>query len=69
MKFDFDREIPRAGTASIKYDGAKEYFGVAEVTPMWVADMDFAVPGATTRALKERAAHPIYGYTLYDGMY
>ncbi len=70
MKFDFDREIPRAGTASVKYDGAKAYFGGAEAIPMWVADMDFAVPEAITRALAERAAHPIFGYTLYpDGMY
>jgi cystathionine beta-lyase len=70
VKFDFDREIPRAGTASVKYDGAKDYFGGAEAIPMWVADMDFAVPEAVTRALTERADHPIYGYTLYpDGMY
>jgi len=64
VSFDFDSEIPRAGTASVKYDGAAAYFGNAEVIPMWVADMDFAVPEAITRALIERAAHPIYGYTL-----
>ena len=52
MTFDFDREISRAGTASVKYDGAAAYFGTdAEVIPMWVADMDFAVPEAITRAL------------------
>jgi cystathionine beta-lyase len=27
--------------------------------------MDFAAPEAITRALRERAAHPVYGYTLY----
>ncbi|HMC13688.1 MAG TPA: pyridoxal phosphate-dependent aminotransferase [Gallionellaceae bacterium] len=70
MTFDFDREIPRAGTASLKYDGAADYFGSAEVIPMWVADMDFAVSDAITRSLKERAAHPVFGYTLYpDSMY
>ena len=37
---------------------------------MWVADMDFAAPEAITRALMERAAHPVYGYTLYpDSMF
>jgi len=32
---------------------------------LWVADMDFAVPAAVQRALTERAAHPVYGYTVY----
>ena len=27
--------------------------------------MDFAVPAAVQRALTERAAHPVYGYTVY----
>lgn len=65
MSFDFDREIPRDGTASIKHDGRKAYFGTADVTPLWVADMDFAAPPAVTAALAARAAHPVYGYTLY----
>lgn len=70
MTFDFDREIPRAGTASVKHDGAAANFGSADLIPMWVADMDFAAPEAITRALMERAAHPIYGYTFYpDSMY
>ena len=66
MTFDFDSEIPRAGTSSIKYDGAAAYFeSNAEIIPMWVADMDFAAPEVITGALMERAAHPVYGYTLY----
>jgi cystathionine beta-lyase len=68
--FDFDREIPRAGTSSVKYDGAEAYYGSAKAIPMWVADMDFAAPEAVTQALVERASHPVYGYTLYpDSMY
>ena len=70
MTFDFDSEIPRTGTASVKYDGAAANFGTAELIPMWVADMDFAAPEAITHALMERATHPIYGYTLYpDSMF
>lgn len=64
MSFDFDREISRAGTSTVKYDGCKATFGTENVQPMWVADMDFAAPDAVTRALTERAAHPIYGYTI-----
>lgn len=68
--FDFDKEIPRKGTASVKHDGAAAYCGNPDAIPMWVADMDFAAPEAVTRALVERASHPVYGYTLYpDSMY
>ncbi len=68
--FDFDRIIPRAGTGSVKWDGRQGYFGTEDVLPMWVADMDFAAPEAVTRALAERAAHPVYGYTLFpDSVY
>lgn len=65
MSFDFDRVIPRDGTASVKHDGRETYFGTRDVIPLWVADMDFAAPEAVTRALAARAAHPVYGYTLY----
>jgi len=65
LSIDFDLEIERAGTHSVKHDGRAAYFGAADVLPLWVADMDFASPEAVTRALLERAAHPIYGYTRY----
>src|SRR3970282_2270137 len=65
LSTDFDRDIPRNRTNSVKHDGRAAYFGTADVLPLWVADMDFASPEAVTRALLERAAHPIYGYTRY----
>ena len=64
--FDFDRIISRTGTASEKWDGRQAYFGRADVTPLWVADMDFAAPPAVTEALIARAQHPVYGYTAAD---
>lgn len=68
--FDFDQEINRAGTSSTKYDGRQAMFGRSDVIPVWVADMDFAVPPAVTQALIQRATHPIYGYTLFpDSLY
>lgn len=63
--FDFDQIIDREGTASFKYDARQAIFGREDVMPLWVADMDFAAPPAVTRALVERAKHPIYGYTNY----
>lgn len=65
MEFDFDTPIPREGTGAVKFDGRQQYFGTADVAPLWVADMDFAVPECVTRALRERIEHPVFGYTLY----
>jgi cysteine-S-conjugate beta-lyase len=65
LKFEFDHEILRDGTASVKHDGREAYFGRGDVVPLWVADMEFAAPAAVTRALKARAMHPVYGYTQY----
>lgn len=68
--FDFDREIDRTGTHSVKYDNRLAVFGKADVIPAWVADMDFAAPPAVTHALTGRAQHPIYGYTVFpDSLY
>lgn len=70
MSFDFDLEIPREGSGSVKYDGRLSYFGTEDVIPLWVADMDFAAPEAVTRALSARAAHPVYGYTVHpEGLF
>lgn len=62
---DFDKIIDRIGTASVKYDARKAVFGTDGVMPLWVADMDFAIPEAVNNALAQRVQHPIYGYTLY----
>lgn len=67
---DFDQIIDREHTASVKFDARKAVFGREDVTPLWVADMDFATPQAVTDALVERAHHPVFGYTLYpESMY
>lgn len=64
-KYNFDFEISREGTSSVKYAARQAVFGREDVTPLWVADMDFAVPPAVTKALIARANQPIYGYTQY----
>ncbi|OZB12362.1 MAG: aminotransferase, partial [Marinobacter sp. 34-60-7] len=70
MTLDFDTPIPREHTAAVKFDARQAVFGRADVIPVWVADMDFAAPAAVTRALRARAEHPVYGYTLFpDSMY
>lgn len=65
MTINFDQPIARENTHSVKFDGRQQYFGTTDVSPLWVADMDFAVPECITRALHERINHPVFGYTLY----
>lgn len=62
---DFDQQIERANTHSVKFDARRAVFGSEDVLPMWVADTDFAAPQAIVEALVERARHPVYGYSLY----
>ena len=59
MRTDFDRPVDRTGTASFKWD---KY--AAGILPLWVADMDFVSPPAVVAALRERAAHGVFGYAL-----
>ncbi|MBR6325745.1 MAG: pyridoxal phosphate-dependent aminotransferase [Lachnospiraceae bacterium] len=60
---NFDEIIPRAGTGSLKYDFGPERLGRDDLLPMWVADMDFAVPDCVREALLRTVDHRIYGYT------
>jgi cysteine-S-conjugate beta-lyase len=64
MHHNFDLAINRSGTSTVKYDLRKAIFGNEDVIPMWVADMDFAVPPFVQEAVMKRAGHPIYGYTI-----
>ena len=57
MSFDFDTVVERRGS-----DGKKWSRYAADVLPMWVADMDFAVAPEIVEALRERLAHPVFGY-------
>ena len=69
MNYNFDKIISREATDCEKFDARDEVFGRADVIPMWVADMDFAVPEAVTEAIVRRAGHPIYGYTFRSDGY
>lgn len=61
--YDFDRIIKRTGTNSLKYDFIKERMGRDDLLPLWVADMDFALPPEVLEPLQERVAHGIFGYS------
>lgn len=67
--YDFDHVWNRKNTHSIKWDGVESLFGDADLLPMWVADMDFKAPQPVIDALKRRAEHGIFGYTLRPPSY
>ncbi len=63
------QSINRQGTYTTKYDDAKKKFGTDDLLPLWVADMDLASPPCVQETLAKRAAHPLYGYTVYPPRY
>lgn len=63
MNYNFDQIIERENTNSEKWNFNKKNFGVEDVLPMWVADMDFPAPQPVIEALIRRAKHGIYGYS------
>lgn len=61
--YDFDKEINRYNTNSLKYD-YKIQRGVPEdVIPLWVADMDFETAVEIKEALVKKASYGIFGYS------
>ncbi len=62
MRYDFDTVLDRRRTHSLKWDRCLVEFGLDDVIPMWVADMDFEAPPAVVEAVEQRAAHGAYGY-------
>lgn len=65
MIFDeayFDAVIDRRNTDCEKWDDRAVMD--ADGIPLWVADMDFACAPAITEAIRKRAEHPCFGYTL-----
>ena len=69
VQYNFDQVIDRSNTNSIKYEAVEEVFGSKEVTPLWVADMDFLSPPQIAEAIKKRAEHGVFGYVQPDQRY
>lgn len=69
MKYNFDERYKRQGTSCVKWDFSETYFQAKDLLPMWVADMDFKTPPFIIDAVKKRAEHEIYGYTVRPDSY
>lgn len=62
-KYDFDEITDRKGTSCLKYDFAMKRKGRDDLLPLWVADMDFALPQEILEDFHKRIDHGIFGYT------
>ena len=85
MNYNFDEIIERRNTGCVKWDeptfniqrsrtepsvALQSTFNVhCGVIPLWVADMDFAVAPAIQKTIRQRAEHPVFGYTYVQDDY
>ena len=65
MKYDFDEIVTRRGTGCVKWDEMPS----DDVIPLWVADMDFKAAPAIQEAIRKRAEHGVFAYTLVEEPY
>jgi cystathionine beta-lyase len=68
-RYNFDEVIDRRGTGSLKADKVEEMFGIPDLLPLWVADMDFRTPDFVIEAIRKRCMHEIFGYTFPGDAY
>ena len=65
MKYDFDELVVRRGTGCVKWDESPD----DEIIPLWVADMDFKAAPVIQDAIRKRAEHGVFGYTVVEDDY
>ncbi|MXP50906.1 MalY/PatB family protein [Pantoea sp. SoEX] len=58
MIFDFDQQIERRYSDSIKWN---KYKG-KDIIPLWIADTDFKSPKCIIDAINNRVSHGVFGY-------
>lgn len=67
--FDFDSYVDRHGSDCIKWERQTRACGREGLDPFWIADSDWATAPCVVKALQERIAHPIFGYTYPSAAY
>ena len=54
--------LERRNTNCLKWDALKERFGEDDLTPLWIADMEFKTVPQAIEAIIKRAEHGAFGY-------
>ena len=68
-RYDFDELVERRGTGCVKWDERPQAIAETDVIPLWVADMDFKAAPAIQEAVRKRAEHGVFGYTVVGDDY
>lgn len=63
--FDFDTVVDRRGTWCTQWDYVADRFGVADLLPFTISDMDLPTAPAVIAALRVRLDHPVLGYSRW----
>lgn len=63
--YDFDAVIDRRGTWCTQWDYVADRFGVPDLLPFTISDMDLPTAPAVIAALQRRLEHPILGYSRW----
>lgn len=64
---DFTTVYERRNSNCVKWDSMEQIYSIkdaSDVLPMWIADMDFAIPSPIVDALHRRIEHPVFGYSI-----
>lgn len=75
MRYNFDEQVKRLGTGCVKWDTPIETKATGttslpkDIIPLWVADMDFKAAPAIQEAIRQRAEHGVFGYTVVGDDY
>ena len=65
-EFDFEKGAKRKGSNCVKWDVP---FITEDVTPMWIADMDFPVAPGVSENLRKIVEQEVYGYQFLSDHY
>lgn len=63
--FDFDVPVDRHGTWCTQWDYVEDRFGVPDLLPFTISDMDFETAPAVLSALRGRLDHGVLGYSRW----
>lgn len=63
--FDFDAVVDRRGTWCTQWDYVADRFGVADLLPFTISDMDLPTAPVVIDALRGRLDHPVLGYSRW----
>ncbi|CDK63628.1 Cystathionine beta-lyase (CBL) (Beta-cystathionase) (Cysteine lyase) / Maltose regulon modulator [Morganella morganii IS15] len=62
----FSVPVDRHGTYCTQWDFVQDRFGQADLLPFTISDMDFVTAPVILKAISERTAHGVFGYSRWQ---